>query len=139
MRVVPDISMPGDPNTGFRVGETQQFSNGTYYAEYRIGGTSLASPMFAGMTALALQRSGTGGGLLNPAIYANKAAFRDVDGPLQDVGTVRVDFANTVDDSKGYIYSVRLFDQDSSLAVGPGWDDVTGVGSPTVKWLSVLR
>jgi len=28
-RTVPDISMPGDPNTGFRVGQTQAFSVAT--------------------------------------------------------------------------------------------------------------
>jgi len=30
----------------------------------------------------------------------------------------------------------RTFDQDSSLTVGPGWDDVTGLGSPNAGWLT---
>ena len=51
MRVVPDISMLADPGTGFLVGQTQQFPNGVYYDQYRIGGTSVASPMFAGVLA----------------------------------------------------------------------------------------
>ena len=28
------------------------------------------------------------------------------------------------------LYCVRTFNQDSSLAVKKGWDDVTGIGSP---------
>ena len=47
-RVIPDISMEGDPSTGMLVGETQEFADGTYYDQYRIGGTSLSSPLFAG-------------------------------------------------------------------------------------------
>ena len=39
-------------------GETQTFSDGKYYDEYRLGGTSLASPLFAGMTALRTQKAG---------------------------------------------------------------------------------
>jgi len=48
-RAVPDISAVGDPNTGFLVGQTQAFSDGTYYDEYRIGGTSVSAPLMAGM------------------------------------------------------------------------------------------
>src|SRR3954462_13251938 len=51
-RVVPDVAMDGDPNTGMLVGQTQTFSDGAYYDEYRIGGTSLSSPLFAGVMAL---------------------------------------------------------------------------------------
>ena len=55
MRAVPDIAMPGDPNTGFEVGETQVFPDGTYWDQYRIGGTSLSSPLMAGVVAVADQ------------------------------------------------------------------------------------
>ena len=57
MRAVPDIAMPGDPNTGFEVGETQVFPDGTYWDQYRIGGTSLSSPLIAGVVAVADQFS----------------------------------------------------------------------------------
>src|SRR5262249_44193757 len=57
-RVVPDVAMVGDPNTGMLIGETQTFPNGTYYDQYRIGGTSLSCPLFAGIMALANQRAG---------------------------------------------------------------------------------
>ncbi len=59
-------------------GQTQVFPDGTYYDEYRIGGTSLASPIFAGIMALADQKAGRPHGFANPLFYANKAAFFDV-------------------------------------------------------------
>ena len=34
------------------------------------------------------------------------------------------------------VYSVRAFNHDSSLVVTPGWDDVTGVGSPNNAYLT---
>jgi subtilase family serine protease len=137
-RQVPDVAMDADPNTGMLIGETQKFPKGSVsYDEYRIGGTSLASPLFAGMTALTLQHSGgTGAGLLNELIYAHAGAFTDVAGSPPDAGNVRVDFANGVDDLGGVLYSVRTFNQDSSLAVGPGYDQVTGIGVPNTGWLA---
>jgi subtilase family serine protease len=45
MRVEPDISMEADPATGILVGETQTFPDGVYYDTYRIGGTSVSSPL----------------------------------------------------------------------------------------------
>jgi hypothetical protein len=44
---------------------------------------------------------------------------------------VRSDFVNGVSIANGLTYSVRSFDDNTSLATGPGWDDVTGVGSPS--------
>ena len=138
-RSVPDVGMDADPTTGMLVGQTQLFPRHSIrYGEYRIGGTSLASPLFAGMTAIALQGSGHGGGLLNPVIYSHAGAFTDVTGPGPDAGNVRVDFANGIDGSGGLLYSVRTFDQDSSLAVTPGWDAVTGLGSPNAAWFNLL-
>src|SRR6266705_3347506 len=58
-RAVPDISAVGDPNTGYIVGETQTFSDGSVkYSEFRLGGTSLSSPLIAGIMALADQAAG---------------------------------------------------------------------------------
>jgi hypothetical protein len=69
-------------------------------------------------------------------IYAHAGAFTDVAGAPQDPGNVRVDYANGVDASAGLLYSVRTFNQDSSLSVGPGWDNVTGLGSPNTSWFT---
>ncbi len=141
-RSVPDVGLDGDPNTGMLIGETQKFPEGTHYDEFRIGGTSLASPLFAGMTALSLQRAGgSGAGLLNPIIYgraSTRGAFTDVQGNPPVAGVVRADFANGLDPADGILYSVRTFNQDSSLHTNTGWDDVTGVGSPNHRWLSAI-
>jgi subtilase family serine protease len=137
-RAVPDIAMDADPTTGMLVGETQTFPDGVHYGEFRIGGTSLASPLFAGMTALTLQNAGGGIGLLNPTIYAQAGSgtYTDVKGTPKDAGNVRVDYANGVDPADGLLYSVRTFNQDSTLTVARGWDDVTGIGSPNAGWLT---
>ena len=84
---------------------------------------------------------GDGLGLVNPAIYANQAnrsAIRDVTGVNQPAGNVRADFANGLDASAGILYSVRTFDQDSSLATEPGYDQVTGVGAPAAGFATAI-
>jgi subtilase family serine protease len=139
-RQVPDVAMDADSTTGMLIGLTQKFSDGKYYDEFRVGGTSLASPLFAGMTALASQHAGGRLGFLNPALYsqAGSPVFNDIKGSPPDAGNVRVDFVNGEDASDGLTYSVRTFNQDSSLAVRRGWDNVTGVGSPNASWLTSL-
>ncbi len=137
-RAVPDVGLTADPTTGFLVGQTQTFPDGPNYGEYRLGGTSLASPLYAGMAALLNQHVGGRVGFLNPTIYSQtkKGVFHDVLGTPPQAGNVRPDYANGVDKTDGILYSVRLFDLDSSLTTITGWDNVTGVGSPNYKWLT---
>ena len=90
------------------------------------------------LTALSLQGAGSGAGLLNPIIYGNLGAFNDIAGSSPDAGNVRADYVNGVDTTQGVVYSVRMFNEDSSLAVGTGWDDVTGVGVPNSSWFSAM-
>ncbi len=141
-RAVPDVSLDADPNTGMLIGETQRFPGSTNYGEYRIGGTSLSSPLMAGVQALADQHAGGRAGLLNPAIYSqvakNKGTFTDVapSSAHHNDANVRPDFINGVDATGGISYSVRAFDHDSSLSLAAGWDDVTGVGTPNAKYLT---
>jgi subtilase family serine protease len=138
-RVVPDISMDGDPNTGFLVGETQTFPDGVYYDQYRIGGTSLSCPLFSGLMAVANQLDHRDHGFVNPLLYqsASRAGaitdVRDVAG-----GVVRVDYADGVDASGGLVTSVRTFDfQGLAIRTTPGYDNVTGLGTP--NGLAFLR
>lgn len=136
-RAVPDVSMDADPTTGMLIGQTQTFPTGAQYDTFRIGGTSLACPLFVGMTALKIQASGGGLGRLNPLIYSDHSGFQDVTGAGMDPGAIRVDFANGVDASGGYLYSVRTFNgATTSLSVGSGWDSETGWGSARSGWLS---
>jgi subtilase family serine protease len=138
-RAVPDVALDADPTTGMLVGQTQRYPSGkAIFSEYRIGGTSVASPLMAGMTALASEHAGGRLGFLNPAIY-NQA--RHHAGTFTDVGSiaganVRPDYVDGVDPKAGIVYSVRTFDQDSSLTTGPGWDTVTGVGTPNAAFLT---
>lgn len=143
-RVEPDIAAVADPNTGFLIGQTQTFPNGSQkYSEYRIGGTSLAAPVIAGVQALAQQaRHGIAIGFANPLIY-NKygtSVFHDVtDHPLgqgQGLAVVRVDYANSVDASGGLITSLRTLGVDASLHATVGYDDVTGVGTPAKGYVT---
>ncbi|MGW0651478.1 S53 family peptidase [Streptomyces umbrinus] len=145
MRTVPDISAIADPNTGFLVGQTQTFPDGTQkYDEYRIGGTSLASPVIAGIQALAQQqRGGHPIGFANPAIYDRYGSklYHDVtDRPTgRDLAVARVDFVNAFDASEGLLTSVRSLGKDSSLKAVRGYDDVTGVGSPAPGYVTSYR
>jgi subtilase family serine protease len=138
-RGVPDVAALADPQTGLLVGQTQVFPDGTYYDEYRIGGTSLASPIFAGIMALADQRAGHAHGFANPLLYANKAAFYDV----QSVKTAvaRRNFVNSVDATDGTADFLRTFDDYSGSTTqhtNAGWDNVTGLGTPNASFLTLI-
>jgi subtilase family serine protease len=138
-RMVPDISALADPNTGLLVGQTQTFSDGTYYDEYRIGGTSVAAPLTAGMAAVANQVAGTALGFLNPRIYQTystaASSFYDVD-QADTFGTtlpsvVRVNYVNNENAVDGLSYSLRTQEEPSqTLHSVKGYDTATGVGTP---------
>jgi len=132
-RVVPDISMDGDPTTGMLVGETQTWSDGSVsYDTYRIGGTSVSCPLFAGVMALVDQRAGHPRGFVNPLLYllADSHAYRDVVSPSDTMAAVRSDYANGENANDGVVFSLRSLNQTESLQTTPGYDDVTGMGSP---------
>src|SRR3954452_16407812 len=146
-RVEPDISLDGDVSTGMLVGETQQFghtSKTIRYDEYKLGGTSLSSPLFAGVIAVADQLARQSGhvnvGFANTSIYtlarSGSSAIRDV--LHRGGGNVRADFVNGIDGAIGLVYSVRTFDQDTSLTTHAGYDEVTGVGTPTGSFAAAM-
>ncbi|HEX7463762.1 MAG TPA: serine protease, partial [Actinomycetota bacterium] len=128
-----DISAVGDPNTGFKVGETQTFPNGSVrYAEYRVGGTSLSCPLVAGIMALADQGAAMAHGFANPALYAlaGTSAVRDIVDPTSTVAVVRSNYVNSVNLRDGLYYVLRTMNFTGLLHTIPGFDDVTGIGSP---------
>ncbi|MER7930281.1 S53 family peptidase [Streptomyces sp. NPDC096057] len=144
-RVVPDISAVADPNTGFLIGLTQTFPDGSVrYGESRIGGTSLAAPVIAAVQALAQQaRGGKAIGFANPSIYAKYGSkvYRDVtDTPTgAELAVARVDFLNHVDATGGLLTSVRSLGKNTSLKAVKGYDDVTGVGTPANGYVESYR
>ncbi len=133
MRAVPDIAMDGDPNTGFLVGETQVFPDGTYWDQYRIGGTSLSSPLLAGVVAVASQAHHHPLGFINPLYYRllGTSALHDTVAPTSPVAQVRTDYTNFLDNSQGKFWRLQTVDvQSSTLHDTPGYDNETGVGTP---------
>lgn len=156
MRVVPDVSALGDPTTGMLIGQTQTYPNGTtHYGEYRIGGTSLSSPLFTGMMAdvqhLASARKGSQVdiGFANPLLYSKQGVFRDIRPVHGRMALIRSDYANYVNKANGYLASARTIGQTQSKAksnpwalsikVTAGYDDVTGLGAPKgLRWFRIL-
>ncbi len=167
-RVVPDISMEGDPSTGMLVGETQEFADGTYYDQYRIGGTSLSSPLFAGLMADADQAARGSLGFVNPLLYhldsggQNSQAFYDIL-PAGKQAVVRNDYLNEENAEAGILTTARILglegateyfcekpneesgecevaieEAPESLSAAPGFDSMTGIGSPGDQFIQEL-
>ncbi|GAA5018699.1 S53 family peptidase [Kitasatospora paranensis] len=138
-RVTPDVAMNGDLYTSVLVG----YSPGGTYSEGGYGGTSVAAPEFSAVQALAIEaRKGSPLGFANPVLYARagSGAFHDVvdqaaakDQPplsaVADQGLV------------GGTLRVRLvaFGEDTTLNAVKGYDDATGLGSPTAGYLTSFR
>jgi subtilase family serine protease len=161
MRVEPDISADADPGTGFLIGLHMTLPNGTaQYIETRYGGTSLASPLLAGIVADADQAAGQPIGFINPIIYGmanNSAAIYDVVPPPSKVGNFRQDYAGPLGlglPTTGYADSYREFEwrgaevycdetgncasRQEPLTTAPGYDSLTGLGSPGPDFVGSL-
>jgi len=108
-RATPDVSVLGE---GFQV-----VTNGRVSA---VGGTSASAPTFAGLISLLNEARIKAGkpamGYLNPFLYQNADAFRDV-----TVGT------NAIGRGTG--------PTKYGFACEPGWDPATGLGTPNFEAL----
>lgn len=102
MRGVPDVSMDADKYTGVYV-----ISDG---AQYTVGGTSVATPMWADVAALLRQYTNTTPPSLNPLLYQIARS------PLYTSS-----FTEITTGSNGH-YNNTL-----------GWNPVTGLGTPKVS------
>jgi kumamolisin len=105
-RGVPDVCGNADPATGYLVKLAK------IPKLVPVGGTSAVAPLWAGLAALINQRLAATGkgpvGLMNPILYANSGAFRDITVGNNDI------------DGKLHKYTAAK-----------GWDPCTGLGSPT--------
>jgi subtilase family serine protease len=151
-RQTPDISALADPYTGVPIVIT---SNGQQVVEVGVGGTSLASPIFTAIWAIANQKAGHALGQAGPAIAALKAgSVQDVlplSSPTNVAGTIfdkngstyyspSALFNGVLDGNTGFTSAVWDlggntdvdfgFGIDSSLTVSNGWDNATGFGTP---------
>jgi subtilase family serine protease len=121
-RGVPDVAADANPNTGFPIVTSTGSGNDSISVH---GGTSESAPIWAGIIALANQYAKRHLGFVNSAIYRiaesseYHRAFHDIlSGP-----------ANTAKFSHGTVVGYRA---------SPGWDPVTGWGSPNADVLVPL-
>jgi subtilase family serine protease len=159
-RVTPDVAMVGDPYTGFLYGETYTIASPPTidpgctaltstreYCEGSIGGTSLSSPLFAGVLALVNEaRAGVGRsavGFVNPALYVLErsdssgkyAAITDVNKPTSPTAVLRGYFNDL---TKLRVVTMNssphplIEGADTTLRTTTGYDNVTGVGTPNI-------
>lgn len=146
--------MLADPFTGAEF-VTTDLSSGDLVLSV-IGGTSLSSPMFSGIMADAAQKNGhVGFGQAAPLLYnlgagaitdvTDVTSSKNVTGSITDpAGTTFYsadNLAAPLDGVTNYVsalynspFSTRwfviTFGTDSSLKTAPGWDNVTGLGTP---------
>ncbi|MGW1563841.1 S53 family peptidase [Streptomyces sp. NPDC002144] len=134
MRVAPDVSMPADPFTAFMAGKTLTLSDGsTEYVETDIGGTSLACPLFAGLQADAIQaQGGTGIGWANPALYARAGGPAFTDLTAKGAGARA---AGVLAATQNTPTITVTFGDDRLLKAGRGYDNATGLGTPSPYYL----
>ena len=161
-RVVPDISADADPGTGFLIGLHQTLPNGNAeYTTTRYGGTSLASPLLAGIVADADQTAVVPVGFINPDIYrldqTNPSSIYDVLPEPSLEGNFRQDYAGPLGENlgtSGYADSFRELyysgqevycDSTGNCASRPetqsaaqGYDSLTGLGSPGTNFVGAL-
>ncbi len=150
MRTEPDISLDADPATGFLIGLTEAFPNGTTkYGTTRYGGTSLASPILAGIVADTDQAGGVAAGFLNPTIYhvsqVTHTAIANV--PVaKDQVQFRNDYVSQIyGTGTGLEHAVRIIGasleevycdgtnncvtRPDTQSAGPGFTSLTGLGT----------
>ena len=116
-RTVPDISSDADPNTGVAVYDPQDFGAATPWDE--IGGTSLSSPTWAGFIAIADQG--------RQVLYGEAP----LGGPTQTLPAL-YDLQNLPNSYNVYFHDI-VTGNTGLYSAGPGYDLVTGIGSPRTE------
>jgi subtilase family serine protease len=129
MRGIPDIAYQASSRTGVLVymsePDTRTSGTGCGGANpcstgwYVVGGTSSGSPQWAGIVAMADQIAGRDLGFINPALYTVASDPVKYAADYYDVTVGNNQADPTI---PGYTAS-------------PGWDAVTGLGSPNVAHL----
>lgn len=121
MRGMPDVAADGSSDTGMAL---ELGAPGGGYEFFGAGGTSAAAPFWAGLIALADQEAGHPLGFVNPAIY------RIARGPLYRKAFHDI----TIGDNTVVLNGVTV----TGYQAGPGWDPVTGWGTPDAQVLIPL-
>jgi subtilase family serine protease len=124
-RGVPDVAADGSGPTGMALAFS---APGGSYELIGAGGTSAGAPFWAGLIALADQEAGHPLGFVNPAIY------RIARGPLYH----RVFHDITTGNNTVALTSTSPPVTITGYQAGPGWDPVTGWGTPDAQVLIPL-
>ena len=120
-RGVPDVAADAAANTGMTLATAD---GGQNYVLVSADGTSAAAPFWAAVIALADQYAGRHLGFVNPALYRiGRSSLYDRAFHEVTAGT------NTV------VFPGQTF---TGYRAGPGWNPVTGWGSPNVEELVPL-
>jgi hypothetical protein len=114
-RTIPDVAFDADPNSGVAVYDS--FTNGTSTPWDQIGGTSLACPCWAALIAIADQGLNANG---EPTL----------DGPSQTLPDLYTLYKN----KPGDFHDITS-GNNGSFSAGPGYDEVTGLGTPAANLL----
>ncbi len=136
MRTVPDVSALADPDLGLLIGTTgYDLSGNLGYTEGNGGGTSLASPLFAGIEALLVQVHGPLG-FANPALYTRHHKFHRIhDNPAGTPHTIAFAVSR-----RGQVTLVTPGQYaNANLEFAPGYNTATGLGSPTRELIDSFR
>jgi subtilase family serine protease len=139
VRAVPDISALADPFTGMAVGLVDVNTAGkvTGYFEESVGGTSVASPLVAGLVADAEQYQRPFG-FLNPTLY-RLAGTRALHDATRITSTTPTRYHGIACDAAmcGGMLTLTTFDDEHWSMQGytgqvtrKGYDTMTGVGTP---------
>jgi subtilase family serine protease len=123
-RGVPDVAFDADPLTGVPI----VFSLQGATLLVPVGGTSVGSPAWAAIVALANQRAGRRLGFLNDTVYSIIASGSYTDG-FNDITT-----GNNTVTGFGPHGPITI----TGYNAGKGWDAVTGAGTPKVSSLVSL-
>jgi subtilase family serine protease len=147
-RTVPDISALADLTTGITESATEPGTNGgpDVFQTFVEGGTSLASPLVAGMVADAEQGQPTSFGFINPVVYslAGTSALHDIQ-PVTSATPAEYQGVYCADQACiGAPSSVWTFDAQpkeyTDQVTAKGYDTMTGVGTPNGQsFITALR
>jgi hypothetical protein len=112
-RTIPDVSMDSQPTTGVAIYDPYDLTGSTPWGQY--GGTSLATPMFAGLVAIADQgRVSIGQTSLNGRTQTLPALYSLPSGDFHDITTGA---------------------SDNGATATAGYDLATGIGTPVANLL----
>jgi len=151
-RKLPDVAFIADDFTGVEIVITE----GNQLGVTTVGGTSLACPTFSAIWALANQAAGFPLGQAAALVYGLPSdAFYDVQqigSPANPTGVVlnppsppiiysAQSLVQPLEKTKNFVsaiynspfstrWFVLSFGTDTGLTTGPGWDNVTGLGTP---------